>query len=176
MGLFDRLTKFRVDGQMMLSTKVLSTVILMSVEIESVGNFFQMLSSFVGFLCSGCVVGSEGDSFYGGEELILFAFFVAFMEFIDDLDEPGLEFFHIVFGETFLFFLEFQQYIVLKVHHLVASGVLLDFLRNFIFGLHCHDSLEFVLNNNFRVLSLNLIITTSLLITTVELAFMRTIS
>ena len=97
MGLFDRLTKFRVDGQMMLSTKVLSTVILMSVEIESVGNFFQMLSSFVGFLCSGCVVGSEGDSFYGGEELILFAFFVAFMEFIDDLDEPGLEFFHIVF-------------------------------------------------------------------------------
>ena len=176
MDLFDRLTKLGINGQVLLSTKVLSTVIWVSIEIESMGHFFQILPSLVGFLCPGCVVGSKGNGFYGGEELVLFAFFVAFMEFIDDFDKPGLEFFHVIFGQTFLFLLKFQQNIILNVHHLVASRILLNLLRYLILGLHCHNTLKLVLNNHFRILSLNQTITTSLLIATVELAFLRAIS
>jgi hypothetical protein len=151
MILFHRTTQFRIDAQVVLS-RVLSALMLRSVEVESVGYFFQVMLRFFAFLRSGCIVGSKDYSFNGWKELILLSFFIPFVELIHYLDEPRLKFFHVFFGEAFLFFFKFQQYIVLNVHHLVASVVLLNFLRNFILSLHCHDSLKFVFYNDFRVL------------------------
>ena len=151
MGLFHRTTQFRFDGQVVLY-KILHAFMLKSVKVKSVGYFFQVMLRFFAFLRSGCIVGSKDDSFYGWKELILFSFFIASVELIYDLDEPRLKFFHVIFGKTFLFFFKFQQYIVLYVHHLVASVVLLNFLRNFILCLHRHDSLEFIFYNDFRIL------------------------
>ncbi len=149
--LLNRFPQFRVYRQVMFP-QMISGFICWSVKIECVRHSAQLPWIGVGLFCSSRVVSSKRNSLNRWKELVLFASLVAFVQLIDNLDESGLELFHVVFWKAFLFLLKFQQDIILDVHHLIASGILLNFLWDLVIGLHRHDSLELVFNDNFRIL------------------------